>query len=181
MLDSKRLDYDPIQSSFVEELNLLQSALESYEPIWYMIRNKFLNPLSKEKVIKTNIPETSPCPKQSRGLMSFFVGLSDDESNISENESLSVINLDPNEKLIDDMQTHKPFGLYVWGGPGCGKTFLIDLMYQLLDVKYKQRMHFNEFMLRVHQKNFKNSKVMFKPIYKIINKTRIKKILTVFY
>ena len=160
MLDSKRLDYDSVQSSFVEELSILQTAIESYEPIWYMIRKKFINPLSKDKIVKASIPKASPPQKQSKGLMSFFVGLSDDESNLPDTQKLSVLNLDPNEKLIDDMQTHKPFGLYIWGGPGCGKTFLIDLMYQLVEIKYKQRMHFNEFMLRVHQKNFKNSKVI---------------------
>jgi predicted ATPase len=41
-------------------------------------------------------------------------------------------------------------GLYIYGGPGCGKTFLMDTFYDSLQIKKKKRSHFNEFMLEVH-------------------------------
>ncbi len=42
-------------------------------------------------------------------------------------------------------------GLYLWGGVGRGKTFLIDLLHDALPGERKLRMHFHRFMGRVHQ------------------------------
>ena len=41
-------------------------------------------------------------------------------------------------------------GLYMWGGVGRGKTFLMDLFYESLPFDNKLRMHFHRFMQRVH-------------------------------
>ena len=41
-------------------------------------------------------------------------------------------------------------GLYLWGGVGRGKTFLIDLFHQGLPMKGKRRTHFHRFMREVH-------------------------------
>jgi cell division protein ZapE len=41
-------------------------------------------------------------------------------------------------------------GLYVWGGVGRGKTWLMDLFFQSLPFKDKQRSHFHRFMQFVH-------------------------------
>ena len=41
-------------------------------------------------------------------------------------------------------------GLYMWGGVGRGKTYLMDSFYEALDFERKSRMHFNRFMQRVH-------------------------------
>lgn len=50
-------------------------------------------------------------------------------------------------------------GLYIHGNPGSGKTYLMDMMYEQLDIPSKTRLHYNEFMLRVHRTNFKYSNV----------------------
>ena len=42
-------------------------------------------------------------------------------------------------------------GLYLWGGVGVGKTFLMDLFYESLPFKSRKRMHFHRFMQQVHQ------------------------------
>ncbi|ACO61800.1 predicted protein, partial [Micromonas commoda] len=45
-------------------------------------------------------------------------------------------------------------GVYLFGGPGCGKTFCMDLFYASLpgtDGKEKRREHFHSFMLHTHQ------------------------------
>lgn len=42
-------------------------------------------------------------------------------------------------------------GLYMWGGVGRGKTWLLDLFFQALPSERKLRLHFHHFMLRVHQ------------------------------
>ena len=43
-------------------------------------------------------------------------------------------------------------GVYLYGGVGCGKTMLMDLVYNTLPQdKLKTRIHFNKFMLDVHK------------------------------
>src|SRR5690348_16607272 len=37
-------------------------------------------------------------------------------------------------------------GLYLWGGVGRGKTWLMDLFYESLPIREKQRSHFHRFM-----------------------------------
>jgi cell division protein ZapE len=41
-------------------------------------------------------------------------------------------------------------GLYLWGGVGRGKTFLMDVLFDCLPFDAKVRMHFHRFMRRVH-------------------------------
>lgn len=41
-------------------------------------------------------------------------------------------------------------GLYVWGGVGRGKTWLMDLFFDCLPTEHKQRIHFHRFMQRIH-------------------------------
>ena len=42
-------------------------------------------------------------------------------------------------------------GVYLWGGVGRGKTWLMDQFYKTTSIKEKRRCHFNHFMLIIHQ------------------------------
>lgn len=57
-------------------------------------------------------------------------------------------------KLIgkEKKQGQKPVpGLYMWGGVGRGKTWLMDMFFQSIPGERKKRLHFHRFMLRVHE------------------------------
>lgn len=67
-------------------------------------------------------------------------------------------------------------GLYIWGGVGRGKTWLMDLFFQSLPFKDKQRSHFHRFMQFIHEE-LKKLKDRADPLEliaeKIAGKTRI--------
>jgi cell division protein ZapE len=44
-----------------------------------------------------------------------------------------------------------PRGIYMWGGVGRGKSFLMDSFYSVVPVVRKTRIHFHEFMRGVHR------------------------------
>lgn len=43
-----------------------------------------------------------------------------------------------------------PQGMYLWGGVGRGKSFLMDCFYSAVPVERKVRLHFHEFMRGIH-------------------------------
>lgn len=47
-------------------------------------------------------------------------------------------------------------GLYLWGGVGRGKTYLMDIFFQCLPGERKLRMHFHRFMQSVHRSLYAN-------------------------
>lgn len=55
------------------------------------------------------------------------------------------------KRLFFSLRKSKPVkGLYLWGGVGIGKTFLIDCFFHCLPFQEKKRMHFHQFMQWVH-------------------------------
>lgn len=50
-----------------------------------------------------------------------------------------------------------PQGVYMWGGVGRGKTWLMDQFYESIPFRRKTRMHFHHFMQYVHKELNRNS------------------------
>jgi cell division protein ZapE len=53
------------------------------------------------------------------------------------------------KKLVNRPET--PRGVYMYGGVGRGKSFLMDCFYSVVPLKRKTRLHFHEFMREVHR------------------------------
>ncbi|MGP4715171.1 cell division protein ZapE [Psychrobacter sp. T6-6] len=65
-----------------------------------------------------------------------------------------LINSAPQKKGFFGFLKSKPVvptGLYMWGGVGRGKTWMMDMFYDSLTIERKMRLHFHHFMQRVHQ------------------------------
>lgn len=57
--------------------------------------------------------------------------------------------------FLDRLLSRKPVavgGLYLWGGTGRGKTYLVDSFYDCLPFAEKHRVHFHRFMLDIHRR-----------------------------
>jgi protein AFG1 len=69
---------------------------------------------------------------------------------------------DPNAK---NAGSAAPNGIYLYGGVGCGKTFMMDMFYDSLPSSHKKRVHFDDFMIdthkRLHQLKKKNDQSEF--------------------
>ena len=55
-------------------------------------------------------------------------------------------------RWFDHAPSAGPQGLYLWGGVGRGKTFLIDLFFAGLPFAEKRRTHFHRFMRDIHER-----------------------------
>jgi cell division protein ZapE len=79
-------------------------------------------------------------------------------------------------RLLPKKAKSKVTGLYLWGGVGIGKTYLMDSFYQCLPFESKMRLHFHRFMKMIHDelKSLQGQKDPLKKIAKnLSNKTRV--------
>jgi cell division protein ZapE len=89
---------------------------------------------------------------------SSYEGIEEDQS---QKEVVDRLNLLQEEILEESNITKKFFsflkpskqkisGIYLWGDVGRGKTFLMDLFFESLEIKQKERKHFHRLMEDVH-------------------------------
>ena len=78
--------------------------------------------------------------------------LSNEEKNMN---SRAWHKVNQNYKMIHDLKS-----IYIWGDPGCGKSFILETMFKNLKIDPSQIkfMHYQEFMLKVHQQEHKINK-----------------------
>ena len=56
------------------------------------------------------------------------------------------------------LESNRCRGLYLWGGVGRGKTYMLDFFYEVLPINKKLRLHYYQFMQEVHGSLKKMSK-----------------------
>ena len=67
-----------------------------------------------------------------------------------EHELLAFKNARSNRLLRFIHAPKVPRGVWMWGGVGRGKSFLMDCFYGAVPIQRKTRVHFHEFMRSVH-------------------------------
>lgn len=83
------------------------------------------------------------------------------EYNTEMDKNFGKRDLDPDAKARAKLRSQYDslFGLkclYIWGDPGSGKSFLADCLHASMDLgDAKKKLHYNEFMLEVHQMEHK--------------------------
>lgn len=88
-------------------------------------------------------------------------GFSSDSSQAHAVDALQRVHDDllssPPKRRLGSKQLRWPAvgGLYLWGGVGRGKTYLMDAFYESLPFNRKLRTHFHRFMLEVHERRRK--------------------------
>ena len=60
-------------------------------------------------------------------------------------------------------------GIYLWGGVGRGKTFIMDLFFHALPFAQKKRFHYHHLMQRIHEE-LKIEQGEKDPLEKVVNK-----------
>ena len=69
-------------------------------------------------------------------------------------------------KRLVGKKSIQPRGIYIWGGVGRGKTYLMDLFFDAVPVSSKKRIHFHRFMQGIHS-SLKHMRYMQNPLAKI--------------
>jgi protein AFG1 len=107
-----------------------------------------LDRIHKELMRQEPSKIAAPAPESSSASSSsFFGGLFGGGGGAPKDEASSTITTTPTSLVTT--------GAYMFGGVGCGKTFLMNLLYDSIDsgpwLEEKQKVHYHKFMLTVHQ------------------------------
>lgn len=143
---------DDHQLMAVSELDRLYDALMSQDPPPdnYILPTESSTTLSSQTKPKNNSSSMSSA-------MSLFGGLfgasNGNNSSSSSSSSSSVASMSTG--ITTTYSTPPIRGTYMFGGVGCGKTFMMNLLYDAVDTgpwaQDKQKVHFHKFMLQVHE------------------------------
>jgi len=125
-VEAGMIQEDPAQRETLAHLDRLFDAVIAHEPT------------SRQWVQKKRAKKVEEQP--SKGWFSSFFS-----SSKSANDQAKKAAEEAEDKIT------APRGLYIHGGPGSGKTYLMDIFHGALPFKETRRMHFHEFMMEVHR------------------------------
>ncbi len=100
----------------------------------------------------SNIKHTPKLETEKKGFFGSFFKTTQENTLEKKNKLLHFSYIDYKEILLKKYVSFNQIkGIYAFGSPGCGKTFLMEMFYENCPVK-KLKTHFNLFMLDVHQR-----------------------------
>ncbi|CAD8118461.1 unnamed protein product [Paramecium sonneborni] len=133
---------DERQVNTIVQLDRVNDELMKTHQQWLQY-SKFLDDFIKRNYRAQESQVQQPSAKQS----SFFSSLFGGSQSVSLKDTrLQSTQQDHNRPFVQQIQ-----GLYVFGSPGCGKTYIMDLFYEQCQIAQKKRIHFNEFMLDIQK------------------------------
>jgi predicted ATPase len=104
-------------------------------------------------------------PRPRSGLFGLFSDPSREDTYGAKKEEITKTDLSIDPSPLRSVPPVK--GLYMYGGPGSGKTFMMDMFAAQVRVANKKRAHYNEFMLSIHKMNHKFQKAgVYDPLFR---------------
>lgn len=124
-------------------------AKQAYTTSPSMLRNLYNEAIERGEILADPYQE-----KLIDALVPVFDALSKPVSSITKTNKtksvfgrfLSIVGQSPEEPKPELVK-----GVYIWGGVGRGKTFIVDFFFKHLPIEKKQRTHFHSFMKSVHE------------------------------
>ncbi|CAE7815071.1 Afg1l, partial [Symbiodinium microadriaticum] len=86
-------------------------------------------------------PKPTPLPTPSPGFFGSLFGA-----------KAKAAKAPPAKAAMSLKPAHGQRGLYLWGGTGTGKTFMMNMFYDKINIKEKKRIHFHEWTIEVHER-----------------------------
>jgi predicted ATPase len=155
----KKIEYTQSQVNLIKHFDNLKIELEKNKEIYDKLNNDMVHFWDNHQ--KNNKKE------EKKGFWNIFSKKEEKPVEEKDESGIKIRSLkefkDYEKMLSNYSHLYNIKGLYIYGSPGCGKTFLMDLFYNSVDLKKKKRTHFNEFMLEVHDNLHKlRSKLTYK-------------------
>lgn len=127
------ISYDPRQEAVMQKLQGLADRVKTYAP----------NPAARGAATRN-----APAPGSGGGFFGGIFGGGVAKPAQSAKKAEEKLNIPPGAER----------GLYIYGGCGTGKTFMMDLFHNNIPIVKKRRVHFHEWMIEVHEKLHRHQK-----------------------
>jgi peroxisome-assembly ATPase len=123
------------------------AALDHLDALWHTLIKTNYSPPKPDENDVTNSNDSTKSNSSSSGIGGFFSsffgsGGSGSGSHDKDDKPIKKKDVDSIER-----PSGAPQGVYIHGGVGAGKTYVMDIFYDSLPIQAKRRVHFNKFML----------------------------------
>ena len=136
LLSQRKIKENYHQREAIALLQKLHDDLDGYEP-----------PIPHQKISNT---------KESKLESPDFSWVDNEKSSFSLSSLFSAKSFGWNKLWSSERKNiiKGPKGLYLYGGVGTGKSMMMDLFFNTMDISRKRRVHFHQFMQDIHKKVF---------------------------